>query len=63
MGGAGGNFAVIFFHFFAGNFGSDVAGDDDGDVVGAVVRLKPFLHVASCEAASRSFIEPMTVQE
>ena len=44
-GRAGGNCAVIFFDFLAGNFGSDVAGDDDGDVVGAVVSLKPFLDV------------------
>ena len=61
-GRTGRNGAVIFFDFFARDFGSDVAGDDEGDVVGAVVGFEPFLNVGE-EAASRSFMEPMTVQE
>ncbi len=41
----GGNGAVIFFYFLARDFGSDVAGEDEGDVVGAVITFEPFLDI------------------
>ena len=44
-GRTGGNRAVIFFDFLASDFGADVTGDDQGNVVGAVVGLEPFLNV------------------
>src|SRR5579863_1630414 len=38
--------AIIFFNFLARNFGCDVAGDDQGNVVRTIVGLEPFLHIA-----------------
>ena len=41
----GGNGAVIFFYLLARDFGSDVAGKDERDVVGAVITFEPVLDV------------------
>src|SRR5579863_2388348 len=40
------NAAIILFDFLARNFGCDVAGDDQGNVVRTIVGLEPFLHIA-----------------
>src|SRR5579859_7952173 len=40
------NAAIILFDFLARNFGRNVAGNDQGNVVRTVVGLEPFLHIA-----------------